>query len=75
MTLLIEQDYKCALTGRLLTPEVASADHIVPVSVGGWHDVRNIQIIHADVNAAKGTMLLEDFVSLCREVAAHFNGK
>jgi hypothetical protein len=67
---LVRQNYKCALTGRDLTPANASIDHIVPLSRGGSHAPDNIQILHRDVNAAKGTMMHEEFIALCREVAS-----
>ena len=68
------QDYRCALTGRELNPDTASADHIQPVSKGGSHTIENIQILHSEVNAAKGTMNNDEFVSMCREVVQHVGG-
>lgn len=68
--MLERQGYRCALTGRELTPEVAAADHIVPLARGGEHRIANIWIIHQKINAAKGTMLVEEFVSMCRQVVA-----
>jgi 5-methylcytosine-specific restriction endonuclease McrA len=65
------QDYRCALTGRLLTPITASLDRIVPVSRGGQHDVANAQVLHKEINKAKGTLAIEEFIQLCREVVAH----
>ncbi len=71
---LIEgQGYKCAYSGRDLAPETASLDHMVPVSRGGSHDLSNIRIVHREVNVAKGTMRLEDFVAMCRDVASYFS--
>jgi 5-methylcytosine-specific restriction endonuclease McrA len=68
---LIEwQHYRCALTGRALTPETASLDHIVPVRSGGEHRIENTQVLHRDVNWAKTTMTTDEFVQLCREVVA-----
>lgn len=69
--LLERQEFCCALTGRILTPETASADHIVPLSRGGKHVIGNVQIIHNDVNRAKGTMTLDEFALMCREVVEH----
>jgi 5-methylcytosine-specific restriction endonuclease McrA len=69
--LIEKQQYKCALTGRGLTPETAAADHIQPVSNGGGHVIENIQILHRDVNAAKGTMNNEEFLRMCYEVIEH----
>lgn len=68
--LLEKQKYRCALTGRLLTPETASVDHREPLSAGGDNTINNVQIVHGDVNQAKGSMSQEQFVQMCREVAA-----
>ena len=71
LRLLECQQYRCALTGRPLTPETASLDHIVPVRCGGEHLVENTQVLHKDVNRAKTTMTNEEFIRLCREVVEH----
>ena len=52
LRLLECQNYRCALTGRRLTPEVASLDHVVPVADGGEHRIENSQVLHKDVNRA-----------------------
>ena len=67
--LIERQNYQCALSGRQLTPESASLDHIVPLSRGGQHDLSNLWIVDHQVNSAKGTLTVEEFVALCREVA------
>jgi 5-methylcytosine-specific restriction endonuclease McrA len=66
---MLLQDYRCAMTGRVLTPATASIDHIVPLSRGGKHCPTNAQIIHAEVNAAKRNMTHEEFIAMCCEVA------
>ena len=71
LRLLECQNYRCALTGRRLTPEVASLDHVVPVRDGGEHRIENSQVLHKDVNRAKSTMTSEQFIQLCREVVRH----
>ena len=71
LRLLERQQYRCALTGRSLTPVTASLDHIVPVRCGGEHAVENTQVLHKDVNKAKTTMTNEEFIQLCREVVEH----
>jgi len=68
------QGYRCALTGRQLTPETASLDHKVPLGRGGVHAIENIWIVHEDANRAKGTMTAEEFVALCREVVSYQEG-
>lgn len=69
------QNYKCALTGRDLTPETASLDHVIPVARGGDHSVENLWVVHHQVNTAKGTMTVEEFVQMCREVVSHMQNK
>ncbi len=72
LQLIESQEYLCALSGRRLTPETASIDHIVPMSRGGKHDIGNLWVVDHHVNSAKGTMTVEEFVNLCRDVASHF---
>jgi len=71
LQLLEWQGYRCALTGRPLTPDTASLDHFVPVRNGGEHRIENVQVLHKDVNRAKSTMTNEEFVQLCREVVEY----
>jgi len=68
LRLLEHQQYRCALTGRNLTPETAALDHIVPIRVGGDHLIENTQALHKDVNRAKGSLTSDEFIGLCREV-------
>ena len=71
MALIESQKYRCALSGRELTPETASLDHAIPLSRGGLHDISNVQVLEFRVNAAKGTMTVEEFVAMCCDVADH----
>jgi len=66
--LLEYQQYRCALTGRELTPQTAALDHIVPIRFGGEHIIENAQVLHKDVNRAKGSLTSEEFISMCGEV-------
>jgi len=68
MQLLEHQAYCCALTGRSLTPQTAALDHVMPIRRGGEHVIENAQVLHKDVNRAKGSLTAEEFVQLCREV-------
>lgn len=68
--LLAQQDYRCALTGRRLRPEDASLDHVIPVSRHGTHRLENAQVLHQDVNRAKGALTNPEFIALCRDVVA-----
>lgn len=71
LNLLESHAYCCALTGWELTPHTASLDHRLPVSRGGQHTVANAQVLHEDVNRAKGTLTNEEFIKLCRAVVRH----
>lgn len=71
LRLLEWQTYRCALTGRPLTPDTASLDHILPVRGGGAHTIDNVQVLHKEVNRAKATMTAEGFIRMCHEVVDH----
>ena len=75
VALLESQKFKCAITGRPLTPETASIDHRVAVSRGGSNTMPNIQIVHREVNQAKRAMSMEDFIAMCREVVAYADAR
>ena len=69
--LLVQQDFRCALTGAALKPTDAAMDHILAVSRNGTHTIDNAQILRKDVNRAKGTLTNEEFLKLCRAVVRH----
>ena len=71
LNLIEKQQYRCALSGRKLTPETASLDHVVPLSRGGKHDISNLQVLEHQVNTAKGTLTMDEFISLCEDVIRH----
>ena len=68
LRLLEYQQYRCALTGRRLTPKTAALDHMAPVRFGGKHIIENAQVLHKEVNRAKGALTSDEFTGLCREV-------
>jgi 5-methylcytosine-specific restriction endonuclease McrA len=71
LDLLWEQSFRCALTGRKLTPETAVLDHKVSRSQGGIDEKENLQVIDAVVNRMKHTLSTDEFLELCREVVGH----
>ncbi|MCI0333667.1 MAG: HNH endonuclease [Planctomycetes bacterium] len=71
MNLVEQQDFRCAISGRELTPQTASLDHILPLSRGGEHGINNVWVVDHQVNSAKGTMTCDEFVTMCRDVATH----
>jgi 5-methylcytosine-specific restriction endonuclease McrA len=70
---LIENDFRCELTGVTLTTETIAVDHIIPLSKGGKNDYENIQIVHATVNRMKGTLSQDEFITWCKRIAAAAN--
>ena len=75
LQLLESQQYRCALTGRDLTPDTAALDHIIPIRCDGEHVIENTQVLHKDVNRAKGSMTNCEFIGMCEEVVTHVVGK
>lgn len=68
LKLLEYQGYRCALTGRRLTPQDTALDHIVPIRQGGEHVIENAQVLHKEVNRAKGSLSNNEFLAMCLEV-------
>jgi len=69
MSMLQLQQFRCALTGEILTPETSRCDHVIPVSEGGSNRIENLQWVTEDVNRAKGVMSQDQFISMCIKVA------
>lgn len=65
---------KCELTGRIIDIKRDNyhLDHIIPVSRGGTNDLSNMAFTIPEANFAKGNMLNEEFVALCKEVCENF---
>lgn len=74
LRLLDDQDYRCALSGVVLTPETTALDHIQPVSRGGDHLITNAQALTKDINRSKGTMTNDEFVDMCQRVVRWHEG-
>ena len=73
--LVKQQRFRCAISGRTLAPETASLDHIVPLAHEGAHALENVWIVDHQVNTAKGTLTLEQFVAICRDVVEYQESK
>lgn len=64
----------CYLTGRRLNlnnPKDFSFDHKLPVSRGGQNSITNLGLASAEANAAKNSLLLNEFLVLCIRVLKH----
>lgn len=76
-----EQKGRCALSGVEMTTNTnrgmtsASVDHKVPKSRGGGNDKGNLQWVLYPLNVAKAAHSVDEFVDLCRKVAAHTDGR
>jgi 5-methylcytosine-specific restriction endonuclease McrA len=68
MAILERQGFRCALSGRQLTPESATIDHIVPLARDGEHCLANLWVVQAAINKAKNTMTCDEFLAMCRDV-------
>lgn len=73
MQRLIDNEFRCGISGRLLTPDTASLDHTIPLSLGGTHDMSNVDVVHKTINKMKGSMPLDEFVKWCKSVASWVN--
>jgi 5-methylcytosine-specific restriction endonuclease McrA len=65
-----DQEFRCALSGFEISPETAALDHKKPLALGGGNELENLQWVHRDVNTAKGMMIHDAFVEMCRRVSA-----
>jgi 5-methylcytosine-specific restriction endonuclease McrA len=64
----------CYLTGKpidIYQPRSYNFDHIHPVSRGGENTIDNLAVCTKDANQAKGTMTVEEFLVLCKQVLQH----
>ena len=68
------QEYKCALSGKRLTPKTAVLDRKIPLSKGGTNHISNLQWLDSMVNKAKGSMDCDEFVDMCKSVAKQARG-
>ena len=63
---------RCALTGWSVSWSSVGWDHTASIdridnNLG--YTLENIQLVHKDVNMARGTMGVEDFIEMCQAVA------
>lgn len=71
---LVEQDFKCYMTGRELVLGLnASVDHVIPRSKNEElsKKIENIKWCDKRVNFVKRELTLDEFINLCRDVVSH----
>lgn len=64
----------CYLTGKsidLSCPKSYHFDHKVPTSKGGKNSLENLEIAISAANFSKGSMMLDEYILLCKEVLIH----
>lgn len=67
----IGNDPRCYLTNEsidLSRPDTYSLDHKLSIARGGGSELENAELIKLDVNLAKHTKTVEEFLDLCRRV-------
>lgn len=70
--ILERQNYKCALTGKVLTPGLdASVDHILPKHRGGGNEVSNLRWLLFQVNRMRSSLLDDELIELCEVILTH----
>lgn len=68
---LIEQNYKCYLTGKPIELGVnASLDHVVPRSRNPdlAYDLDNIKWCDTKVNFMKKDLVIDEFIEICKQI-------
>jgi hypothetical protein len=64
------QGFRCAYTGRKLTPGIACWIWHVPLGKGGEPAVDNVRLVVREVAKMKDGLAPEEFVAWCRDVAS-----
>jgi hypothetical protein len=74
--LLVKQNFKCSLTGTVLSTEIrkttASLDRID--SLKGYTE-DNVQWVHKDINMLKNKYSIDKFLDMCKQVVEYDNFK
>lgn len=66
LTLIHQQDGKCFYCDKSLTKELATIDHLLPISRGGTHHIGNLVAACEDCNLDKSDSTYEEYMA--REV-------
>ena len=63
-----KQKMVCPLTGRRLSNDNVSADHIAHLVNGGHSGINNLRLVVKEANLARHTMSDADFLAMCQDV-------
>ena len=66
--LLDQQQYRCCLSGRELTPENTDAEHILPLEHGGQHLPDNICLLVREAARLKRHLTEDAVIQLCFDI-------
>ena len=71
--LLKEQKGRCAISNQIMTPEMVTADHIIPVSRDSstLHNQQNVWLVHKDVNTIKGALDYDELIKICKIILSN----
>lgn len=69
-----KQKLICPLTGRKLTKDNISLDHITPLTAGGTNEVSNLRFVHHDANVAKHVLSDLELLQLASDIVKTLGG-
>ena len=72
---LIEQKYKCALTGDNLTFDNMELDHILSPKRNGTNDLLNVRWVTKKANRLKQDLTDKELIILMQKILTNFKNK
>ena len=72
---LEEQQYRCFMTGRELTPVNCTAEHLTPLKQGGKHERGNIVLLVREIAPLKRALSEAEIVDLAFDILKEKGGK
>lgn len=68
------QEYRCAFSGRLLIFDMTRNNNTASLDRldnSKGYTIDNVQWVHKDLNMLRGSIQVDKFIDLCRQVASH----
>lgn len=62
------QTHICYYCGQLLTDDNFTIDHLIPLSRGGKHKMKNLKPCCMSCNREKGSMTRDEYLSVCKPI-------